>query len=166
MLTNSHEHPVSPGEFFVERFSLRWTVLWVFTDHKQSCNKEINMHDPFPCSTTGYTGRLNTGGIPFQKINLLYSLHQPVSLHRVIWCVHTVNSVLAPSNSIDFLKAVGLGTWLPEGASPCHRSQKRHAYFFFNIWFQAHQLKSPFIFIFYWKPNVILVGNMIFFNIH
>lgn len=65
---------------------------------------------PFHVVQQGYTVRLNTGSIPFQKINLLYSLQQPVSLHRVILVVHTVNSVLAPSNSIDFLKAVGLVT--------------------------------------------------------
>lgn len=26
--------------------------LQMFTDHKRNCNKEINMHDPFSCSTT------------------------------------------------------------------------------------------------------------------
>lgn len=39
---------------------------------------------PFHVVQQGYTVRLNTGSIPFPKINLLYSLQQPGSLHRVI----------------------------------------------------------------------------------
>lgn len=39
---------------------------------------------PFHVVQQGYTVRLNTGSIPFQKINLLYSLEQPVSAHRAI----------------------------------------------------------------------------------
>lgn len=27
-------------------------ALRMFTDHRRNCNKEINMHDPFSCSTT------------------------------------------------------------------------------------------------------------------
>lgn len=36
-------------EFF---FSPKKKGLRMFTDHKRNCNKEINMHDPFSCSTT------------------------------------------------------------------------------------------------------------------
>lgn len=45
---------------------------------------------PFHVVQQGYTVRLSTGCIPFQKINLLYSVQQQVSSERVILCcVHS-----------------------------------------------------------------------------
>lgn len=41
---------------------------------------------PFHVVQQGYTVRLSTGCIPFQKINLLYSVQQQVSSERVILC--------------------------------------------------------------------------------
>lgn len=45
---------------------------------------------PFHVVQQGYTVRLSTGCIPFQKINLLYSVQQQVSFEGVILCcVHS-----------------------------------------------------------------------------
>lgn len=50
----------------------------------------------------GYTVRLNTGGIPFQKINCCIACNSQSFHTESFYVVHTVNSVLALSNSIDF----------------------------------------------------------------
>lgn len=99
---------------------------------------------PFHVVQQGYTVRLNTGSIPFQKINLLCSLQQPGCSHRVISCCAHGKFCIGTFKLYWLLKGCKLSNLTLRKAESLNKKNK--PLFLFYIWSQTRHLKKkPFL---------------------